>query len=57
VKGIYMTKKCDILLTLSEEDPYPPVAIKFALEDKDYQVTALGSSLGIETLKRRTLMW
>ena len=48
-----MTKKYEILLTLSEEDPYPPVAIKFVLEEKGYQVTALGGSLAIETLEKK----
>jgi signal transduction histidine kinase len=46
-----MRKKYKILLTLSEEDPYPPAAIKFVLEEKGYQVTELGGSLAIETLE------
>jgi signal transduction histidine kinase len=48
-----MAKKYDILLTLSEEDPYPPVAIKFVLEDKGYQITMLGKDLAIEVLKKK----
>ena len=48
-----MAKKYEILLTLSEEDPYPPGAIKLVLEDKGYQITVLGNSLAIETLEKR----
>ena len=48
-----MGKKYEILLTLSEEDPYPPVAIEFVLEEKGYQVTTLGGGLAIETLERK----
>jgi signal transduction histidine kinase len=53
VKGGYMRKKYKILLTLSEEDPCSPVAIKSVLEDKGYHVTALGGSLATETLEKK----
>ena len=47
-----MGKKYEILLTLSEEDPYSPVGIKSLLEDKGYQVTAVCDSLALETLEK-----
>lgn len=48
-----MTKKYDILLTLSEENTSPPAAIQLALEQRGYQVAPLAGNQAIEALEKK----